>query len=191
MAAVVLESPACIYRVKFVLVAVVENEDLAAAVADHLRPAERVAEEPLAELVADLGLDKNISGYLPRVVVDIVAHLLESADRRNDIGLAGAERRAGAADIADRRDSRAPRWYCLGYVEYDSCDLCLHVEAALDLCSTLVEVVAAAGMQARRLDLSKAREVLDSAAAAVVAVGSMRCVVLLRLLRRVCSTAEG
>ena len=60
----------------------------------------------------------------------------------------------------------------------------------MGLCSTLVEVAAVVGTQARHLGLSKVREVLDTVAA-VVTAGSMRCVALPRLLRRVCSAAEG
>jgi hypothetical protein len=58
------------------------------------------------------------------------------------------------------------------------------------LYSTPVEAAVVVGTQARRLGLSKAPEVLDTVAV-VVAVGSMRFVALPRLLRRVCSTAEG
>lgn len=63
MPAAVLESPAGAYQAMFGPVAAVGNEG-PAAVADHLRPAERVVEGLLVEWKADQELDKNISGCL-------------------------------------------------------------------------------------------------------------------------------
>lgn len=67
--------------------------------------------------------------------------------------------------------------------------LCLHAEASLEPCS-IVEAEVVAGMRARRLDLSTELVGVPDTAA-VVTAGSIRCVGLPRLPRRVYSKAEG
>jgi hypothetical protein len=97
----------------------VGNED-PVAVADHRKPGERAEQGRLAELMADLPLDKNISGcpLTGFVGIAILKALLPGpADRERGTGL------AEAAGIADQKDSEVPRWCCLVYAECDSCGL--------------------------------------------------------------------